>query len=85
MGRRDTENRMIELGDLIVVVFPNEDWTWQRYKIGDIGLVLRIIHYKDYSVAQVRLIRTEKTESIPLDYIVKLGWNNGSRGSGADI
>jgi len=76
---------MIELGDLIVVVFPNEDWTWQRYKIGDIGLVLRIIHYKDYSVAQVRLIRTEKTESIPLDYIVKLGWNNGSRGSGADI
>ena len=85
MGRRDTENRMIELGDLIVVVFPNEDWTWQRYKIGDIGLVLRIIHYKDYSVAQVRLIRTEKTESIPLDYIIKLGWNNGSRGSGADI
>ena len=76
---------MIELGDLIVVVFPNEDWTWQRYKIGDIGLVLRIIHYKDYSVARVRLIRTEKTESIPLDYIVKLGWNNGSRGSGADI
>tara|TARA_R110000772_G_scaffold232601_1_gene344126 strand:- start:1218 stop:1448 length:231 start_codon:yes stop_codon:yes gene_type:complete len=76
---------MIELGDLIVVVFPNQDWTWQRYKIGDIGLVLRIIHYKDYSVAQVRLIRTEKTESIPLDYIVKLGWNNGSRGSGADI
>mgnify|MGYP003629133353 FL=1 len=76
---------MIELGDLVVVIFPNEDWTWQRYKIGDIGLVLRIIHYKDYSVARVRLIRTEKTESIPLDYIVKLGWNNGSRGSGADI
>jgi len=76
---------MIDLGDLIVVVFPNEDWTWQRYKIGDIGLVLRIIHYKDYSVAQVRLIRTEKTESIPLDYITKLGWNNGSRGSGVDI
>ena len=85
MGHRDTKNRMIEMGDLIVVVFPNEDWTWQRYKIGDIGLVLRIIHYKDYSVAQVRLIRTEKTESIPLDYIAKLGWNNGSRGSGADI
>lgn len=85
MGRRDTKNRMIELGDLIVVVFPNEDWTWQRYKIGDIGLVLRIIHYKDYSVAQVRLIRTEKTESIPLDYIIKLGWNNGSGGFGADI
>ena len=85
MGRRDSKNRMIELGDLVVVIFPNEDWTWQRYKIGDIGLVLRIIHYKDYSVAQVRLIRTEKTESIPLDYIVKLGWNNGSRGSGADI
>ena len=84
MGRRDTENRMIELGDLIVVVFPNEDWTWQRYKIGDIGLVLRIIHYKDYSVARVRLIRTEKTESIPLDYIIKLGWNNGSRGPGVD-
>ena len=76
---------MIELGDLVVVIFPNEDLTWQRYKIGDIGLVLRIIHYKDYSVARVRLIRTEKTESIPLDYIVKLGWNNGSRGSGADI
>ena len=76
---------MIELGDLVVVIFPNEDWTWQRYKIGDIGLVLRIIHYKDYSVARVRLIRTEKTESIPLDYIVKLGWNNGSRGSGVDI
>ena len=85
MGHRDSKNRMIELGDLVVVIFPNEDWTWQRYKIGDIGLVLRIIHYKDYSVAQVRLIRTEKTESIPLDYIIKLGWNNGSRGSGVDI
>ena len=76
---------MIELGDLVVVIFPNEDWTWQRYKIGDIGLVLRIIHYKDYSVARVRLIRTEKTESIPLEYIAKLGWNNGSRGPGVDI
>ena len=84
MGRRDSKNRMIELGDLVVVIFPNEDWTWQRYKIGDIGLVLRIIHYKDYSVARVRLIRTEKTESIPLEYIAKLGWNNGSRRSGAD-
>lgn len=85
MGRRNPENRMIEIGDLIVVVYPYENWSWQRYKIGDIGLVLRIMHYKDYSVAQVRLIRTEKTESIPLDYIIKLGWNNGSGGSGADI
>ena len=76
---------MIEIGDLIVVVYPYENWSWQRYKIGDIGLVLRIMHYKDYSVPQVRLIRTEKTESIPLDYIIKLGWNNGSGGSGADI
>jgi len=85
VGRRNPENRMIEIGDLIVVVYPYENWSWQRYKIGDIGLVLRIMHYKDYSVAQVRLIRTEKTESIPLDYIIKLGWNNGSGGSGADI
>ena len=85
MGRRNPENRMIEIGDLIVVVYPYENWSWQRYKIGDIGLVLRIMHYKDYSVAQVKLIRTEKTESIPLDYIIKLGWNNGSRGSGVDI
>ena len=85
MGRRNPENRMIEIGDLIVVVYPYENWSWQRYKIGDIGLVLRIMHYKDYSVAQVRLIRTEKTESIPLDYIIKLGWNNGSGRSGGDI
>ena len=85
MGCGNTENRMIELGDLIVVVYPYEDWSWQRYKIGDIGLVLRIMHYKDYSVAQVKLIRTEKTESIPLDYIKKLGWNNGNRRHGEDI
>lgn len=75
---------MIEVGDLAVVIYPKDDWSWQRYRIGDIGLVMRIIHYKDYSVAQVRLIRTEKTESIPLDYIIKLGCNNGNRGSGAD-
>ena len=75
---------MIELGDLVVVVFPREDWEWQRYKIGDIGIVMRIMHYKDYSVGLVRLIRTEKTETIPLDYMKKLGWNNESRRPSGD-
>lgn len=84
MGHRNPEDRMIEVGDLIVVIYPKEDWQWQRYKIGDIGLVMRIINYKDYSVAQVRLIRTEKTETIPLDYIIKLGWDNGNRRSSGD-
>lgn len=75
---------MIEIGDLVVVIYPYMDWSWSRYKIGDIGLVIRIIHYKDYSVARVKLINTEKTESIPLDYIIKLGWDNGDRGPSGD-
>lgn len=75
---------MIEVGDLVVVIYPYMDWSWSRYKIGDIGLVIRIIHYKDYTVARVKLINTEKTESIPLDYISKLGWDNGDRGPSGD-
>ena len=83
MGRGNKEVGMIEIGDLIVVVYPKIDWSWSRYKIGDIGLVLKIYHYKDYSVAHVKLINTGNTETIPLDYILKLGWVNGSRGSGS--
>ena len=75
---------MIEIGDLVVVVYPHIDWSWSRYKIGDIGIVLRILHYRDYSVARVKLFNTGRTESIPLDYILKLGWCNGDRGSSGD-
>ena len=83
MGHRNKETSMIEVGDLVVVVYPLLDWSWARYKIGDIGLVMRIIHYKDYSVVRVKLINTGNTETIPLDYVLKLGWDNGNRGSGS--
>jgi hypothetical protein len=74
---------MIEVGDLVVVVYPLMDWSWARYKIGDIGLVLRIMHYKDYSVVRAKLINTGNTETIPLDYVLKLGQTNESRRSGS--
>lgn len=74
---------MIEVGDLVIVVYPLMDWSWARYKLGDIGIVLRILHYRDYSVARVKLFNTGRTESIPLDYILKLGWDNANRGSGS--
>ena len=79
MGCRNPKDCIIDLGDLVVVVFPKDDWKWQRYKVGDMGIVLRVMHYKDYSVGQVRLIRTEKIETIPLDYMKKLGCINESR------
>jgi len=77
VGRRDTKNS-IALWDLVVVVYPFMEWKWQRYKIGDIGVVTRIIHYSDYSVAYIKLFRTGKTEPVPLDYIALLGDENGS-------
>ena len=64
---------MIEVGDLVVVIYPYMDWDWQRYKIGDIGIVMDIRDYSNYTVAKVKLFRTSMVESIPLDYIALLG------------
>jgi len=69
---------MIEVGDLVVVIYPYMDWDWQRYKIGDIGILMEIREYSSYTVAKVRLFRTGIIESIPLDYIALLGDKNGS-------
>ena len=64
---------MIEVGDLVVVIYPYMDWDWQRYKIGDIGIGMDIRDYSNYTVAKVKLCRTSMLESIPLDYIALLG------------
>ena len=69
---------MIEVGDLVVVIYPYMDWDWQRYKIGDIGILMEIRDYSSYTVAKVRLFRTDIIESIPLDYLALLGDVNGS-------
>tara|TARA_R100000406_G_C3095508_1_gene120602 strand:- start:943 stop:1155 length:213 start_codon:yes stop_codon:yes gene_type:complete len=69
---------MIEIGDLVVVIYPYMDWDWQRYKIGDIGIVMDIRVYSNYTVAKVKLFRTSIVESIPLDYIALLGEKDGS-------
>ena len=69
---------MIEIGDLVVVIYPYMDWDWQRYKIGDIGIVMQIRDYSNYTVAKVKLFRTSMVESIPLDYIALLGDKDGN-------
>ena len=74
---------MIEVGDLVVVVYPYMDWEWQRYKIGDLGIVMQIKEYPNYTVAKVKLFRTRMLESIPIDYIVLLGEKNESGRSGS--
>ena len=74
---------MIEVGDLVVVVYPYMDWEWQRYKIGDLGIVMEIKEYPNYTVAKVKLFRTRMLESIPIDYIVLLGEKDGSGRSGS--
>ena len=74
---------MIEIGDLVVVVYPYMDWDWQRYKIGDLGIVMEIKEYPNYTVAKVKLFRTRMLESIPIDYIVLLGEKDGSGRSGS--
>ena len=74
---------MIEVGDLVVVVYPYMDWDWQRYKIGDLGIVMQIKEYPNYTVAKVKLFRTRMLESIPIDYIVLLGEKDGSGRSGS--
>ena len=74
---------MIEIGDLVVVIYPYMDWEWQRYKIGDIGIVMQIKDYPNYTVAKVKLFRTRMLESIPIDYIALLGEKDGSGRSGS--
>lgn len=69
---------MIDIGDLVVVIYPYMDWDWQRYKIGDIGIVMQIRDYSNYTVAKVKLFRTSMVESIPLDYIALLGDKDGN-------
>ena len=81
MGYRNKKNIMIEIGDLVVVIYPYMDWDWQRYKIGDIGIVMDIKDYSNYTVVRVKLFRTNMVESIPLDYVAHLGDKNGSGGS----
>ena len=83
MGSRNKEDVMIKIGDLVVVVYPYMDWEWQRYKIGDLGIVMQIKEYPNYTVAKVKLFRTRMLESIPIDYIVLLGEKNGSGRSGS--
>ena len=79
MGNRDKKTIMIEVGDLVVVIYPYMDWDWQRYKIGDIGIVMDIRDYSNYTVTKVKLFRTSMVESIPLDYIALLGDKDGNR------
>lgn len=74
---------MIEIGDLVVVIYPYMDWEWQRYKIGDLGIVMQIKEYPNYTVAKVKLFRTRMLESIPIDYIALLGEKDGSGRSGS--
>ena len=74
---------MIEIGDLVVVIYPYMDWEWQRYKIGDLGIVMEIKDYPNYTVAKVKLFRTRMLESIPIDYIALLGEKDGSGRSGS--
>ena len=78
MGHRDTKNGVIERADLVIVIYPYMDWDWQRYRIGDLGIVIEIRDYSTHAVARVRLFRTGVTESIPIEYISKLGDKNGS-------
>ena len=70
---------MIEIVDLVVVIYPYMDLDWQRYKIGDIGIVMDIRDYSNYTVTKVKLFRTSMVESIPLDYIALLGDKDGNR------
>ena len=78
MGYRDSKDSVIKRGDLVVVIYPYMDWDWARYKIGDMGIVMEIRDYSNYVVAKVKLFRTYKIESIPIEYISTLGDKNGS-------
>lgn len=78
MGYRDSENILIQPGDLVVVIYPYMDWDWARYKIGDLGIVLKVKKYPTYTIARVKLFRTSIVESIPIEYISTLGGKNGS-------
>lgn len=77
MGCRDRKDCVIETGDLVVVVYPEMHWDWSRYKIGDLGIVLKISNYASYSVIRVKLFRTGKIEPMPCDYVNILGDKNG--------
>lgn len=83
MGYRDSKDCLIKRGDLIVVIYPLVKWNWSRYKLGDVGIVLRKIHYTGYSVVSVKLFRTEKIQTIPIEYVALLGGKNASRRSGS--
>ena len=78
MGCRDRKDCIIEIGDLVVIVYPEMDWDWSRYKIGDLGMVMNISCYNDYSVIRVKLFRTGKIEPMPCNYVNILGDKNGS-------
>lgn len=78
MGHRDKKD-CIEVGDLVVVIYPFMDWKWQRYKIGDIGIVLGILSRETYAIAKIKLFRTEKIESVPLEYVALVGEKNETR------
>ena len=71
MEKRDRAFKLkdIVVGDLVVVNYPHFEWHWHRYKTGDMGLVMRVIHFPTYSVGYVKLVRTDRLEAIPFEYL----------------
>lgn len=71
--------RKFKPGDLIIVNYPGMEWEWARYKNGDLGILIKITHYQEYSVVLMFSFRTQLKETVPIAYIRKLGEDNGDR------
>jgi len=74
----------IRIGDLVIITFPYLKWSWQTYQTGDVGLVLKVTSGFGNPLARVKLFRNEETETIPLEYLSRLGEEDeGWRPSGS--
>lgn len=63
----------MEVGDLIVIIEDLPNWDWLDYRTGDIGIVMKIRpEYLNFTIVEVRLIRTGEKHPIPKHFIKKL-------------
>lgn len=63
----------MEAGDLIIIIENLPSWDWLDYRTGDIGIVLKIRpEYLNFTIVEVKIIRTGETHPIPQHFIKKL-------------
>ena len=66
----------MEKGDLVIITEELPNWDWLSYRMGDMGILMETRDYGplyEYRICKIFLLRTEKIESIPENFLSYVG------------